>query len=72
MSPEQLQSAEARMTNPLKKVVVLGGGPAGLAAAHELSARGVEVTVLERAPWVGGPGGWSSDGGSDTPTNLAI
>lgn len=36
------------------RVVVLGGGPAGLAAAHELAARGVDVVVLERAPWVGG------------------
>lgn len=35
-------------------VVVLGGGPSGLAAAHELSAGGVQVVVLEGAPWVGG------------------
>ena len=34
--------------------MVLGGGPAGLAAAHELATRGVSVTVVERAPWVGG------------------
>jgi protoporphyrinogen oxidase len=33
---------------------VLGAGPAGLAAAHELATRGVDVCVLERAPWVGG------------------
>jgi protoporphyrinogen oxidase len=37
-----------------RHVVILGAGPAGLAAAHELTARGVHVTVLERAPWVGG------------------
>ncbi len=37
-----------------RRVVVLGGGPAGLAAARELSAAGVDVVVLERAPWVGG------------------
>ena len=42
------------MTARVQKVVVLGGGPAGLAAAHELAHGGVEVVVLERAPWVGG------------------
>jgi protoporphyrinogen oxidase len=35
-------------------VVVLGGGPAGLAVAHELSANGTRVTVLERNRYVGG------------------
>jgi protoporphyrinogen oxidase len=37
-----------------KHVVILGGGPAGLAVAHELSANGVRVTVLERNQYVGG------------------
>jgi protoporphyrinogen oxidase len=37
-----------------ERVIVLGGGPAGLAAARELSAASVEVVVLEREPWVGG------------------
>lgn len=37
-----------------KKVIVLGAGPAGLAVAHELSANGVEVVVLEQKPYVGG------------------
>jgi protoporphyrinogen oxidase len=37
-----------------QRVAVLGGGPAGLAAARELSAGGVDVVVLESAPWVGG------------------
>jgi len=35
-------------------VTVLGAGPAGLATAHELSANGVRVTVLERNNYVGG------------------
>ena len=34
--------------------VVIGGGLAGLAAAYELSQRGVAVTLLERAPQLGG------------------
>ena len=29
-------------------VAIVGGGPAGLAAAADLSARGLEVVVLER------------------------
>jgi protoporphyrinogen oxidase len=37
-----------------KHVVVLGGGLAGLACAHELARRGTRVTVLEREPQVGG------------------
>lgn len=34
--------------------VVIGGGLAGLAAAYELSQRGVQVTLLERSPQLGG------------------
>jgi carotenoid phi-ring synthase / carotenoid chi-ring synthase len=34
--------------------VVIGGGLAGLAAAYELSQRGVTVTLLERSPQLGG------------------
>ena len=37
-------------------MVVLGGGPAGLAVAHQLGANGVRVTVLERNRYVGGLG----------------
>jgi glutamate synthase (NADPH) small chain len=37
-----------------KKVCIVGAGPAGLAAAHDLSAIGIEVTVLEA---LGEPGG---------------
>ena len=44
----------SRVRPGVDSVAVLGGGPAGLAAAHELAVRGVDVTVLERAPWVGG------------------
>ena len=36
------------------KVVVIGGGLAGLSAAYELSQRGVQVTLLERSPQLGG------------------
>ena len=36
------------------RVVVLGGGVAGMSAAHELIERGFEVVVLERSDLAGG------------------
>jgi uncharacterized protein with NAD-binding domain and iron-sulfur cluster len=37
-----------------RRVAVLGGGVAGLSAAHELAERGFEVDVYERNPVLGG------------------
>lgn len=37
-----------------RRVVVVGGGLAGLACAYELSQRGFQVTLLEQAPQLGG------------------
>ena len=37
-----------------KKIVIIGGGPAGLTAAYELSRTGVESIVLEKDQVVGG------------------
>lgn len=41
----------------MSEVLVLGGGIAGLTAAHRLAERGVGVTVLEAGPRLGGLGG---------------
>ena len=40
--------------NTKKTVAIVGGGLAGLACAYELSQRGFAVTLLERAPQLGG------------------
>jgi dihydropyrimidine dehydrogenase (NAD+) subunit PreT len=37
-----------------KRVAIVGGGPAGLAAAHELRIHGHAVTILERTASLGG------------------
>ena len=41
-------------TQSQQKVIVLGAGLAGLAAARELHTRGVDVTVLEARDRLGG------------------
>lgn len=37
-----------------QKVVIVGAGPGGLAAAMQLAKAGADVTVLEKQSWVGG------------------
>jgi heterodisulfide reductase subunit A-like polyferredoxin len=37
-----------------KKVAIIGGGPAGLTAAYDLSKMGYRVTVFEAMPFLGG------------------
>ncbi len=37
-----------------KKVAIIGGGPAGLAAAYFLAKRGHKVTIFEALPYLGG------------------
>src|SRR5260221_3661146 len=39
---------------PQRSVVVIGAGVAGLAAARYLKSAGMQVTVLEKNPYVGG------------------
>ena len=47
-------SAPRRGAQPRMKVAVIGAGPAGLAAAHDLSLLGYAVTVFEAADEPGG------------------
>lgn len=51
-----MHEADTRTDRPgrTRHVVVIGGGIAGLAAAHKLLAEGVRVTLLEAGPRLGG------------------
>ena len=65
-----LPDADALASTP--RVVVVGGGIAGLAAATGLVERGVSVDVIERETYLGGRvGGWNekADDGTDLPMN---
>lgn len=56
-----------RFLSKPKKVVVIGGGLAGLASAYELSSRGFEVTLLEKSPQLGGKiASWDIQVGNDS------
>ncbi|MBD2022214.1 FAD-dependent oxidoreductase, partial [Leptolyngbya sp. FACHB-36] len=58
---QDVLSLPFRLSEP-RRVVVVGGGLAGLACAYELSQRGFQVTLLEQAPQLGGKiASWSID-----------
>ena len=48
------RTAPAPMTGPRHKVAVIGAGPAGLAAAHDLALLQYDVTIFEAAAEPGG------------------
>jgi heterodisulfide reductase subunit A-like polyferredoxin len=49
---------QAPVPKPVKlrdeKIAIIGGGPAGLTAAHDLTALGYSVTLFEARPFLGG------------------
>jgi phytoene desaturase len=66
------RSASAGYRGGVARVVVVGAGLGGLAAAARLAASGHAVTVLEQSPRIGGKLGWyARDGhGFDTGPSL--
>lgn len=52
--PVQIQKRGRPAKQAGKKVAVIGSGPAGLAAAHDLALLGYAVTIFEASPIAGG------------------
>src|ERR1019366_102607 len=52
-NPVEIYTEKSRVTHT-ERVAVIGSGPAGLAAAHDLALLGYPVTIFEAAPVPGG------------------
>ncbi|MCA9930136.1 MAG: FAD-dependent oxidoreductase, partial [Anaerolineales bacterium] len=42
-----------------KRIIIIGGGPAGIEAAKGAAQHGADVTIVSNAP-IGGRAGWHS------------
>lgn len=56
----------------MSRIVVIGAGVGGLAAAARLAAAGHRVTVVEQAPVVGGKLGWHAEAGFGFDTGPSL
>jgi NADPH-dependent glutamate synthase beta subunit-like oxidoreductase len=53
-NPIEVFAERPKVAHPDEKVAIIGSGPAGLSAAHDLALLGYPVTVFEAAPVPGG------------------
>lgn len=53
-NPIDMFPEKPKVTHPEDRVAIIGSGPAGLSAAHDLAMLGYPVTVFEAAPVPGG------------------
>lgn len=53
-----------------QRVIVVGGGLAGLSAAHTVLEYGGNVLILEKSPWLGGRGIKDTDGINGTGSRV--
>jgi NADPH-dependent glutamate synthase beta subunit-like oxidoreductase/NAD-dependent dihydropyrimidine dehydrogenase PreA subunit len=51
---KETQVPKEQIERPKAKVAIVGGGPAGLSCAHQLSRMGYETTIFEALPVAGG------------------
>lgn len=68
----ELELGNIARSTTAKRVVVVGGGPAGLAAANAAAQRGHAVTLFERAPLLGGQLRWAARVPGDAETMNVI
>jgi uncharacterized protein with NAD-binding domain and iron-sulfur cluster len=66
-----MQDASKTSMRPVPRVVIVGGGWAGLGAAYHLSGQGYNVTVLDAAQNAGGLAGGVRSG-NGTSIELGI
>jgi len=63
---KRLKPLEPFRVDAKKHATVIGGGVAGLKAAIDLAERGIEVTLIEKSPFLGG---WTAKWDKIYPTN---
>jgi len=78
MAVEKLRlSGEYLQFKPIRKVLIIGGGVAGISCAKSLADLGVDVTIVEEKPYLGGlacqiPFLWQSEGVASVCTSECV
>ena len=72
LAKASLASTKSTKPKPTKPVVVVGAGPAGLAAARSLRQNGFDTIVLEGRSRIGGRVYTASENSKDNPLSVSI